>query len=281
MRAVLSWAVDEVLRPDGEHDWCALEWRLYNVVSDIYFEGTTFERLAEKVALSTSALHQSRVKAIIKLAQFLRKELTTAQLLPMRQKYAIMARYDSLSANGKKLARIMALFRHPIPQRWLYQFGEEAEISEIGRTINHLLTANLLGWGDDLTQLELHPQVRPHLLTLLSLDERQRWHSAAANRYQMQENYLEASSHQRQLGSPHGYECAAQTIICHKQAILDQLHASTLRQLLTQFKRHELSHAPHLWYQLKIISGDLARDVKDIESAIAEYAKALRAEDIE
>ena len=281
MRAVLAWAVDEALRPDGEHDWLALEWRLYNVVFYAYFEGLTFERLAETIDISTTAVYQWRSKAITRLAKFLHKELRTAQHLRMRHKYTIMARYEALSVEQKEVARFMALFRHAIPQRWLDELAQEAQLPKIGNNINDLLTSNLLRRGDDLAQLALHPQVRAPLQSLLSADERQEWHHRAAKKYHAQEDYLEASYHYRQTGTPKGYKCAAETIITHKQAILDQLQASTLRNFLAQFKRHELSHALHLWYQLKIISGDLAGDAKDIESALKEYAKALRAQDIE
>ena len=280
MRAMLHWAIDEALRPDGQHDWQALEWRLYNVLFYPYFEDIHFLQLAEKTALVQQSLFKSRSQAITKVANFLRKELETARHLPSRQKYAIMERYHSLSCNEKAMLRMASVFGQPIPEKWLYQLAEETNLSQITSALNNLLAANLLR-PHDLSQIESHPQIRPYLLPLLSPDERQTWHKRAATQYQEQEAYLKAAHHYRQIGQASGYEAAARIIVEHKQAILNRLQAQALRQLLTHFQRHELSDAPNLWYAVKIISGDLARDAEDVETAINEYAQALRAEDID
>ena len=280
MRAMLHWAIDEALRPDGQHDWQALEWRLYNVLFYPYFEDIPFLQLAEKTALVPQSLFKSRSQAITKVANFLRKELETARHLPSRQKYAIMERYHSLSCNEKAMLRMASIFGQPIPEKWLYQLAEETNLSQITSALNNLLAANLLR-PHDLSQIESHPQIRPYLLPLLSPDERQTWHKKAATQYQEQEAYLKAAHHYRQIGHASGYEAAARIIVEHKQAILNSLQGQALRQLLTHFQRHELSDAPNLWYAVKIISGDLARDAEDVETAINEYAQALRAEDID
>ena len=126
------------------------------------------------------------------------------------------------------MLRMASVFGQPIPEKWLYQLAEEANLSQITSCFNNLLAANLLR-PHDLSQIESHPQIRPYLLPLLSPDERQTWHKRAATQYQEQEAYLKAAHHCRQIGHASGYEAAARIIVEHKQAILNRLQAQALR----------------------------------------------------
>jgi tetratricopeptide (TPR) repeat protein len=136
-----------------------------------------------------------------------------------------------------------------------------------------LLAAHLLISDEERLTLLAHPELRPYLLTLITLTERYAWHNAAEH-YQDHGDYLEAALHFRQAAAP---EKAARILIEHAAWFQTQ-HRARLGDLLRGFRPAEV--APNTWAQLKLIGGNVAEALQDTDTALAEYGQALTAEDI-
>ncbi|MGB0388942.1 MAG: DeoR family transcriptional regulator [Ardenticatenaceae bacterium] len=277
--SVLCWGIDQ-LRPDGEHSWFDNKWRLYNVLYYPYIMGMRFPVLAKKMALTDANLYKRvRPKALKALSRVLRREVKSGTHVEERKEYALAARYEGLSSEARQLARMAALFGTPMPEKLLYQLAEEEGISNISASVRRLLRANLLRSLDEGAKVELHPEIRAYLLTLLSPEERERWHHVAGEYYLTQQDYLEAACHFRRMGNEEGYHLAAQTVIEHQTSITNQHPMEELSEFLSKFSDHELPDT--LWFQLKMVSGDVAIAREKVDVAIAEYGQALRAEQID
>ena len=278
MQGVLRWGIDE-LRPNGKVSWMDHDSRLYNVLFYPYIERMTFGKLAEKMGFSESNLYlRVRPKAMTALTKVLRRELKTKQNVQERKNYAIEARCAGHSAQERQLLNIASIFRGAISRPLFYQLAEEEDITYTSARIRNLLTANLLRSLDEGTKLKMDPEIRAYLVTLLSPDERSRWHRVAGESYQKQDDYLEAAYHFRRMGNEEGYKLAAQTVIENQTSITNQHPMEELSEFVAQFSRHELPDAQ--WYQLKIVAGDLALALKNINNAIHEYGLALAAPEI-
>ncbi len=118
-----------------------------------------------------------------------------------------------------------------------------------------------------------------YLLTQLSADERQDWRLVAATHYQQQHDYLQAAYHLRRMGNEQGYQLAAQTLVDKQQAIVNRQQTREFGAILAEFQRHELDDT--LWFQLKIVAGDLAFNTQNIDTAINEYRHALSTPDLQ
>lgn len=282
MQAVLHWGIDQ-LRPTGEQSWTERNWKDYNVLFYPYMRGMTFAELQKhvKIVQEKTLFESWRPKAIGALATLLYKELKTKANLEQRQAVAIKDRCARHSADERTLLDLAAIFREkqPIGQALLYQLAGEAGLLNISGSIGNLLSANLWQSLDDGTKIELHPAFHRYLQPLLSPDKRQQWHHAVGIHYQKEQDYLEAAYHFRRMENNEGYALAAQTLVNHQSAIINQQRIAELSQAVAQFRAHEL--APARWCQLKIVAGDIALDTKEIESAIAEYGQALQAKDIQ
>ncbi|MGB0389351.1 MAG: hypothetical protein ACPGWR_31395, partial [Ardenticatenaceae bacterium] len=268
------------LRPDGEHEWMDRQWRNYNVLFFPYIEEMRVNKLAQKMGFSEQNLYQRlRPKAMKALTKGLARELKTKQNVQERQNYAIAARCARHSAQERQLLNMACIFRGAIPRPLFYELAEEDGISNISASIGPLLTANLLRSLDEGRKIESHPEIRAYQLTLLSPDERLRWHRAAGESYQRRDDYLEAAYHFRRLDNEEGVQLAAQTVIEHQTSITNQHPMEELSQFVAQFSRHELPDAQ--WYPLKIVAGDLALALKNVDHAIDEYGQALAAPEIQ
>ncbi|MGB0384968.1 MAG: tetratricopeptide repeat protein [Ardenticatenaceae bacterium] len=279
MQAVLCWGIGE-LRPDGEHEWMDRQWRNYNVLFFPYIEEMRVNKLAEKMGFSEQNLYQRlRPKAIAALSKVFVRELKTKHHVEERKNYAVAARCARHSAEERRLLKMAAIFGGSIPSPLFYELAEEAGISNISVGIHNLLTANLLWSLEDRTKILIHSEIRPYQLTRLSPEQRQQWHRAAGEHYLTQQAYLEAASHFRRMGNQEGVQLAAQTVIEHQTSITNQHPMEKLSELVAQFSRHELPAAQ--WYPLKIVAGDLALALKNINNAIDEYGLALAAPEIQ
>lgn len=118
--------------------------------------------------------------------------------------------------------------------------------------------------------ITIHPEVRAHLSASILLRERPKFHEIAANYHQKEHSYVEAAYHWREASK---FEQAAKILIEEYHAIIDDGQIGELQELLLEFHVHSL--IPNTWAQLKIVSGDVSTQVKDLDTALLEYGYAL------
>ncbi|MGB0385575.1 MAG: tetratricopeptide repeat protein [Ardenticatenaceae bacterium] len=281
MGSVLRWAVD-TLKPGGEHSWPAYQWRYHNIlygyhlyIPQAHEKHFTIEKLAEQMAIATQTFHNWRETAFKLVGQRLRMELSTPQAAQERQSYAFADRYASLSSDEQLLLRISAVFRLATPIKLLEQTAQEAQGANIQESIHNLVTNHLLISNEEHTEVLVHPQIRSDLLILLPWQERQQWHQATGSHYEQQQAYLEAAHHFRRAGA---YEPAAQILITHYQAILNNNQVAELRDMVDEFQPAELPN--NSWARLQIIAGQTAEFMADLDTALEKYRKALAAKEV-
>ena len=266
LAAVLAWGVDK-LKPGGTHSWTARPWRAYNVLYYGYLQGMSVSDQAEKIGVVDQTIYDNRPGAFEALATILRHELKNPQDRAGRKRTYLAARYAARSPDEQTLLRVAAIFRQAAPVKLLMELAALQTPDVWGE----LLADGLLLSDEEHITLLAHPELRPYLLTLLTPRERFTWHVAAAMYYQNRSDYLEATLHFRQAAA---HEKAAAILITQKTWFQAQ-HREPLRDLLREFQATEVS--PHTWAQLKLLSGDVAEALLDMDTALAEYGQALAA----
>ncbi len=273
MQSLLQWAAER-LQPGGSHSWTATHWRSYNILMSLFIHGKRVSELAELMAISEQTLYQLRGQAIAGAARVLREELRHPADAAGRRVASLANRYARHSPDEQKLLRLVAVFEHQIPASLLYTLGEEAGVADVQACVRGLVSANLLVSTDQGTDFLARPDMRQYLLSLLLPEERRRWHYAAGEHYRAQDMFLDAAGHFRLAGA---HESAAQAIIDHWRDILDNLQIEELRDCLREFRQKDVS--PLAWARLKIIAGEVAEALDDVDTALAEYQQALGATD--
>lgn len=276
LQVMLRWVIEK-LNPGGQHSWLGSSWRHYNILYHFYVEGRRVSDLAELMAITQQTFYTGwRPQAITAVATVLQEELTSGREVRERQRFAITSRYHRCTAVERQLVRLLTIFANGefVPVDWIYNLLPDVDVPIV---LHRLVEAHFLQWNEPLTAIRLHPSIHPHLIGLLPLPERSRWHHAAGTLYAHDQAYLQAARHFRQAGD---YHRAAQVLIERRQDIFDQLQVEDLRILLEQFRLPELAGEPDTWARLKLVAGKVAEYLEDIESALAEYGEALAAPDI-
>jgi tetratricopeptide (TPR) repeat protein len=278
LMAVLYWAVER-LRPAGEAHWTAHPWRLYLLLYHFYLGGMRVSQLAEQMAVVEQTLYDTRPAAFNAVAGVLRREITAPQDAEGRKQQYVALRYTSLTAAEQVILRCAAIFRHPIDVSLLEDMLRRSEPAlelESAFNLNRLIDNHLLISNDEHSVVMAHPEIRIYLLGLLTPTQRRAWHETAARSASDQDDYLDAAVHYRQAGM---LRSAAELLVGHQREIVDTMQGEELRSMLAEFRQAELSEAT--WVQIKIIAGGLAEMMQDVDTAIAEYGKALKAYDLE
>jgi tetratricopeptide (TPR) repeat protein len=147
---------------------------------------------------------------------------------------------------------------------------------EAAFNLNRLIDNHLLISNDEHSVVMAHPEIRVYLLGLLTPTQRRAWHETAARSASDKGDYLDAAVHYRQAGM---LRSAAELLVDHHREIVDTMQGEELRSMLAEFRLAEVSEAT--WVQIKIIAGELAEMMQDVDTAIAEYGKALKANNLE
>jgi tetratricopeptide (TPR) repeat protein len=278
LMAVLYWAVER-LRPAGEAHWTAHPWRFYLLLHHFYLRGMRVSELAEQMAVVEQTLYDTRPAAFSAVAGVLRQELSTPQDVDGRKQQYIALRYTSLLPTEQVILRCAAIFRHPIDMGLLEEMlrrSEPALKMEPAFNLSRLIDNHLLISNDEHSVVMVHPEIRIYLLGLLTPTQRRVWHETAARSAGEIGDYLDAAIHFRQAGM---LRSAAELLVSHQREIVDNMQGEELRSMLGEFRQAELSEAT--WVQMKIIAGGLAEMMQDVDTAAAEYGKALNARDLE
>lgn len=278
LMAVLHWVVER-LRPAGETHWTAHPWRFYLLLTHFYLHGMRVSELAEQMAVVDQTLYDTRPAAFNAVAGVLRQELSAPQDADGRKQQYIALRYASLLPVEQLILRCAAIFRHPIDVGLLEEMlrrSEKALTLEPVFNLNRLIDNHLLISNDEHSLVMVHPEIRIFLLGLLTPVQRRAWHEAAAHSASDTGDYLDAAVHYRQAGM---LRSAAELLVSHQREIVDTMQGEELRAMLAEFRQAELSEAT--WVQVKIIAGGLAEMMQDVDTAAAEYGKALNARDLE
>ncbi len=276
LKVMLRWGIEK-LNPGGAHDWLGSAWRHYNILHFFYIEGHKVADLAEHMAIAEQTFYSGwRPQAINALAKILINEIALSREADERRRFSVLDRYQRRLPGEQKLLRLLTIFNQEeyIPTEWVYTLVPDVDVTT---SLHDLLDAHLVQRDELLTAVRLNPIVYPHLSDLLTLEERSKWHAAAANLYLSVQTYLEAARHYRQAAE---YVRAAEVLIQHRTAVFDKMQVEGLRTLLAQFRYAELTEHPNVWAQLKIVGGRVAEYLEDMETAVTEYGEALSAPDI-
>jgi tetratricopeptide (TPR) repeat protein len=274
LQSTLHWAINR-LRPKGQHSWTALNWRHYNILFYFYLERRRVSDLARLMGLAKQTLYQTRGDALTAISHILHEELLNAQDIAGRKRQAIADRYALLTSDSQLILRLTVAFRHSMPINLVHLLSRQSGGRNTQNAIHELVNANWLVTNERGTEVLAHPEVGDFLLTLLSPEERRSWHTAISQHYHERRDYWETARHLRWAGD---YKQSAQILIQYQQHILNNMHVEDMVDMLSRFHRSELDD--NLWVQLKIMTGDAALLMKDLDTALEEYRQALHAEDI-
>lgn len=274
LQSVLRWAVMR-LRPGGEHSWLSYQWRLYNTVAFFYFESMRVSELAERMAIAEQTLYQVRASAMEAIAQTLQTELDRPRDLAGRKYLAISDRYELFSADQQLILRLLAAFKQGMPAKLLHTLAANSDVVNIQSDIHQLVASNWVVTNERGSELLLHPEVSDYLRTRLTPTERSAWHSQIGDYFARREQYLSAAQH---YFSADLVLHAAQILIDHYAAIVNNLQVDEMLQLIGEFHHTDIDQAT--WAQLKIVAGDGAYLLEDVDAALAAYKQALSAPDL-
>ena len=273
MQAMLRWLVAR-LRPSGPQQWTAQQWRSYNVLTAFYLEGCRVAELAERLAVAEQTVYPARAQAVATLSKLLREELAVAP--DAQPNYAIIEVYGGLPAAQQTLLRLASVFRQALPAAVVYDLARVAAVEAIEHHLLALTDSTMLLVDDQRRAFLLQPKLRPYLRTLLTPEENRQWQHAAHAWAAQQGDYLLAATHLRRSGDA---AAAAHLLLQHHQAIIDDLHLPELRRMLGEFHAGEVGNL-NLWARLKLLMGDVAMQLEDVDTALREYQQALRAPDL-
>ena len=274
LQSILHWATDR-LRPSGKHSWVAYQWRLYNTIYYFYFEHVRIAELAERMAIAEQTLYQIRGEAMATIARVLQAELQTPSNLAGRKHYVIANRYARLSADQQLILRLLAAFQQGMPSKLLHQLAAQNNATHIQQAIHQLVASNWIVTNERGTELLLQPEVSHDLLTRLTPTERSTWHQAIGDYFVARRRYFEAAQHYFSADLP---QTAAQICIDHYQAIVADLRVDDLLKLIGEIHPSDLEES--IWVRLKVIAGDAAYLLEDVDTALREYQQALSATDL-
>ena len=275
LRSVLHWAADR-LRPGGAHSWVDYQWRLYNTVYYFYFERMRVADLAERMAIAEQTLYQVRTEAIDALARTLYSELQTPRDLAGRKHYVIADRYALHSADQQLILRLLAAFQQGMPTKLLHRLAAQNHVRNTQTDIHQLVAANWVVTNERGSELLLHPEVQQDLLTRLTPQERSEWHLAIGDYFANRRDYFEAAQHYLSADLP---AKTAQIFIDHYQEIVNDLRVDDMLHLISEIHPSDLNN--DRWMRLKVVAGEAAFLLEDVDTALAEFQQALSATDLE
>ena len=276
MQALLYWVVSK-LKPVGEHNFTAKNWRFYNVLYYPYLAGEdklTFEVLAEQIDIAVATVYDIRLSAIKAAAQILWNELKNPQDVAGRKHCVIDRRYQAHHHEEQLVLRLLAVLRHAIQLDDLKELIRQAGVSEPTRRLYQITLGGLLLSNEGSEIVTLHPEAYGlHMLMLP--EERIRWHRLVAAYYRdVVRNYLEAVYHLREARDD---EDAATVLINNYEAIIQMGQIKPFYSLVSEFHPENLKDTT--WARLNISAGQAAEMVDDMDTAIEEYSKALGSQD--
>ena len=271
LQSVLRWAALR-LQPGGSQNWVAHQWRHYNTIVHFYFEHMRVSELAERMAIAEQTLYQIRASAMEALAGMLLAELESPRDLSGRKHLAISDRYALFSAEQQLTLRLLATFNQDMPTRLLHTLASHAGVADIQTSIHQLVATSWVVSNERGSDLLLHPEVSSYLLTRLTPAERTDWHGQIGEYFERRDQFFEAAQH---YFSAEQSERSARILIDHYQAIVNDLQVDDMLQLLNNLHRSDMSNAN--WARLKIVGGDGAYLLEDVDTALAEYQQALSA----
>jgi tetratricopeptide (TPR) repeat protein len=305
VQVTLDWALEKLREGGGWASFGAVEYyrQSADVLQKRYVEGLSNRQYADLRIIDDQTAHSRRKKAIQRVLQILGQELQAPSCALRRKQLMIERRYADCSAEEQLLLRLVAISSSPssVGAAVGTCFGEAIAIDLVRQVedialencIFPLLSKNLLLSDDEMRQLDVHPELRHYLLTLLTPDERLRWYRAIAAFYEQQCDWSRAVPHYQLAGLP--LAAAALLIGQANDARSERFSAPSLvvptghdmsegalpladlQGHLAAFKQADLPL--DIWAQLKIMAGRAAELSKELEVAIEAYREALAAED--
>ncbi|HFC11688.1 MAG TPA: tetratricopeptide repeat protein, partial [Anaerolineae bacterium] len=222
--------------------------------------------------IAEQTLYQVRSVALRAITRVIKAEMEEPRDTQRRKHYAIVERYTVHTSEQQMILRLLAAFQRAMPHDLLYALIKQDRVDNIQEHLSLLVAAHWVVTNEQGSEFLLHPEVGQILLTRLLPDERQRWHRAIGGYFLERQEFYEAA---RQYRAGSAVEKAAAIIIDNYQAIVNDLQVEELLALIDTFHRADLP--PDEWARLKIVSGDAAYLLEDLDTANAQYQHALNA----
>lgn len=273
-RSILRWATDR-LKPGGEHDWFAVEWRNFNILNFFYFEGFKVAELAEKIGVADQTLYLLRSEAIVAVTQVLLEEIKNPVDGKRRKNYALDDQYKLQTNNARKILRLLTAFGQSMPYRLINSVLRVENQKDLIQSLSELVNSGLMISDSTFSTVLVHPETTDFLALQLSSTEREEWHDLIADFFLAQENFIEAATHYKRANKP---QKSANILLEKHEAIINDMHIDDLQQLIGSIKRGELDEDS--WVRIQLLNGDNLKLMGNLEGAINAYQKALSAESI-
>ncbi|MFK7802965.1 MAG: tetratricopeptide repeat protein [Anaerolineae bacterium] len=273
-RSVLRWATDR-LKPGGEHNWYANEWRNFNTLNFFYLEGLKVAELSEKMGIADQTLYLVRSEAIAAVTQVLLEEIKSPVDGKRRKNYSLEDQYKLQTNYSRKILRLLAAFGQSMPYRLISSVLQVNDNSDLIQSLSELVNSGLIISDPTFSTVLVHPETIDFLALQLSSNEIEEWHELMADYFLEQENFIEAATHYKKANQPQ--KCAS-ILLNNHEAIINDMQIEDLQQLLRSLKRTELND--DTWIQIQLLEGDNLKLMGNLEGAIDAYQKALSAESI-
>ena len=274
VQALLEWAVEQI-RPLGEHSFTEPKWSYYNVMHHFYIKGWSWEKLAQQMYVTPKSLYDYHRKKAI--TQILEDVFHTPQRLTWLKRRFVTDIYQTCPAEQQTILRISAIFPSAYPKQLLSQLAQ-GTIPNPEHHIFQLHNAQLLSLDDTATIVTLtDPDLRHYLRMLLTPDKSEKWHISAGDYYCTQGSYLTAAYHYCQANTPNRQQTAAELLLQHQAALIDNSDLQELHTALSVFTPHSLPEP--LWGKIQLMSGRVAELSGEFDDALKAYRQALGVKD--
>lgn len=271
LRALLDWALGK-LRAQGMYRSDIS----VDVLTKRYIEGLSNKQYADLRMIGDPAANARRKTAVQRVVKLLRQVLLSPlpQEATQRKQGMIALRYKACSEDEQRLLRLLTIFQEPVSQSLLTDVAPKELLLD---SWHRLLALNLIVSHEALgmTQGAIHPEIRPYLVTRLSPDEFEQWHTAVGSFYAQQGAIIEALYHLQEGGQ---FVRAARLMVDDVE-VANNLPIERLRERLASFQRTALP--ADLWAQIKILTGRMAELCEEIDGAQRQYEEALIADEPE
>ncbi|MEM7347455.1 MAG: hypothetical protein AAF485_24715, partial [Chloroflexota bacterium] len=117
LQSILIWAVEK-LRPIGDPDWLAPQWRNYNILHHFYIQGRSWGELSEQMYTSEQNISRWwRPHAVTAVARILQDELNHPSHNNHLKQAMLEERYThyALDESYQFILHFLSIFRHPAP----------------------------------------------------------------------------------------------------------------------------------------------------------------------
>ena len=273
-RSVLRWAIDR-LKPGGEHNWYANEWRKYNTLKYFYLEGLKVAELAEKMGIADQTLYLIRAEAIASVTRVLLEELNTPVDGQRRKNYALEDQYKLQTTFSRIILRLLTAFGQSMPYRLIQSALQSPDDTDLTQSLADLVNSGMVISDPTFSTILVHPETIDFLTLQLSSKEKEEWHELIGGYFLDKSSFIEAAKHFEKAGL---VQKTVAILLQYHEAIINDMQIEELQTLIATLKKTDFDE--DTWAKVQLLNGDNLKLIGSLDEAISAYQKALGAESI-